>query len=119
MPGIILLSNMATQLNLPSCGIDFNEFGHIFNQSLDQCLSSRLSDALNGKKIIFSMDERSLIPVEGWGIKSDPYCTTTITTIQPIQDNTIVSAIDSQQHPNRGNGRGFSLCRKKRNCNSY
>jgi hypothetical protein len=95
MPGIILLINMATQLNPPSCGIDFNEFGHIFNQSLDQCLSSRLSDALNGKKIIFSMDEKSLIPVEGWGIKSDPYCTTTITTIQPIQDNTIVSAIDS------------------------
>ena len=25
----------------------------------------------------------------------NPYCTTTITTIQPIEDNTIVSAIDS------------------------
>ena len=86
---------MATQLNLASCGINFNEFGQIFNQSLDQCLSSKLNDVLNGKKIIFSGDERSLIPVDGWGIRSDPYCTTTITTIQPIQDNTIVSAIDS------------------------
>jgi NurA domain len=92
---IILLNNMATQLNLASCGINFNEFGQIFNQSLDQCLSSKLNDVLNGKKIIFSGDERSLIPVDGWGIRSDPYCTTTITTIQPIQDNTIVSAIDS------------------------
>ena len=36
-----------------------------------------------------------MIPVDGWGMRSNPYNTTTVTTIRPIKDNALVAAIDS------------------------
>jgi hypothetical protein len=50
---------------------------------------------LKGKKIIFTKNDKSLVPIDGWGSKSTPYCTATITTIQPIKEDTMISAIDS------------------------
>jgi hypothetical protein len=94
MDVILLLSNMATQLNIPT-GIDFTEFGYMFYPTLGHCLPSELHKALKGKKIIFSIDEKSLVPIEGWGKRPNPYCAETITTIQPIKGNTMVAALDS------------------------
>jgi hypothetical protein len=64
-------------------------------QTLGQCLPNELQKALKGKKIIFSIDEKSLIPVDGWGKRCNPYCAETITTIQPIKGNTMIAALDS------------------------
>lgn len=87
---------MNTQLNIPTCSnINVDGLGHIFDRSLGQCLSTKLDDVLNGRKIIFSIEEKSLFPVDGWGIRSNPYCTTAITTIQPIKESTVISAVDS------------------------
>jgi hypothetical protein len=86
---------MHNQLNVPSCGINLNEFENIFNQSLESCISFKLYDVLKGKKIIFSVDERSLVPINGWGSsRYDSYCTK-ITTLNPIRERTIIAAIDS------------------------
>ena len=86
---------MHKQLNVHTCGIDLDEFKHIFNQSLETCISFKLCDVLKGKKIIFSVDEKSLVPINGWGSnRYDSYCTK-ITTLQPIRESTIVAAIDS------------------------
>src|SRR5215210_2872492 len=94
MEVILLLSNMATQLNIPT-GINFTEFGSMFYPTLGHCLPSELHKALKGKKIIFSVDEKNLVPIEGWGKRPNPYCAETITTIQPIKGNTMVAALDS------------------------
>lgn len=86
---------MKTRLNDLSCAVNFKEFERIFDNSLNSCLSSKLNETLKGKKIIFCNDEKSLVPIDGWGIEGDSYCATPLTTIQPIMDNTLVSAIDS------------------------
>ena len=86
---------MIRQLNLRTCGVNPDEFECVFERSLSQCLSPNIKEALKGKKIMFTRDEKNLLPVEGWGIKANPYCTTPVTTIQPIVGNTMVSAIDS------------------------
>jgi hypothetical protein len=86
---------MIAQLDLQTCGINLNEVECVFERSLSECLSSKLNDALKGKKIMFTRDEKNLFPVQGWGIRASPYCMTPITTIQPIIDNTMVSASDS------------------------
>jgi hypothetical protein len=86
---------MIAQLDLQTCGINLNEVECEFERSLSQCLSSKLKDALRGKKIMFTRNEKNLFPVQGWGVKTSPYCKTPITTIQPIVDNTTVSASDS------------------------
>lgn len=86
---------MIGQLNLQTCGINPDDFERVFERSLSHCLSSKIKESLKGKKIMFTMDEKNLFPVEGWGIRASPYSTTPIITIQPIVDNTMVSAIDS------------------------
>lgn len=86
---------MTAQLNFQSNRINFSEFEHAFDQSLGQCLSSRLDELLKGKKIIFSSEDKNLVPVDGWGLRNIPYCTTPLTTIQPRMDNTTVYAMDS------------------------
>jgi NurA domain len=63
-------------------------------ESVSRCLAPKL-DVLKGKKIVFCYDDKKMIPVDGWGMKSNPYDTTTITTIRPIKDNALVAAIDS------------------------
>jgi hypothetical protein len=86
---------MTAQLNIQPDGINFGEFERAFDRSLAQCLSSRLEELLKGKKIIFSSEDRNLIPVDGWGIRNIPYCITPVTTIQPKADNTTICAMDS------------------------
>jgi hypothetical protein len=63
-------------------------------KSVSRCLAPKL-DVLKGKKIVFCYDDKKMIPVDGWGMRSNPYDTTTITTIRPIRDNALVAAIDS------------------------
>ncbi len=63
-------------------------------ESVSRCLAPKL-DVLKGKKIVFCYDDKKMIPVDGWGMRSKPYDTTTINTIRPIKDNALVAAIDS------------------------
>lgn len=81
---------MATQLNPPS-SISLGDFGIL--ESVSRCLTPKL-DELRGKKILFSSDDKSLVPVGGWGARPQSYCAT-ITTFRPIRENTMVAAIDS------------------------
>ena len=63
-------------------------------ESVSKCLAPKL-DVLRGKKIMFCYDDKKMMPVDGWGMRSNPYSTTTITTIRPIKENSLVAAIDS------------------------
>jgi hypothetical protein len=81
---------MATQLNPPS-SITLGDFGIL--ESVSKCLTPKL-DELRGKKILFSSDDKTLVPVGGWGVRPQSYCAT-ITTFRPIRENTMVAAIDS------------------------
>ena len=63
-------------------------------ESVSKCLAPKL-DVLKGKKIVFCHDDKKMIPVDGWGMRSNPYSGTTITTIRPIKENALVAAIDS------------------------
>jgi hypothetical protein len=63
-------------------------------KSVSKSLAPKL-DVLKGKKIVFCYDEKKMMPVDGWGMRSDPYNTTTVTTIRPIKENALVAAIDS------------------------
>ena len=63
-------------------------------ESVSKCLAPKL-DVLKGKKIVFCHDDKKMIPVDGWGMRSNPYSGTTITTIRPIKENVLVAAIDS------------------------
>jgi hypothetical protein len=82
---------MATQLNPPS-SINLGDFG--ITESISKCLAPKL-DELRGKKILFSSDDKTLVPSEGWGAKPSSYCATTISTFRPVRENTVVAAIDS------------------------
>jgi hypothetical protein len=79
----ILFSNSILTLG----GLDIGE-------SVSRCLAPKL-DVLKGKKIVFCYDEKKMMPVDGWGMRSDPYNTTTVTTIRPIKENALVAAVDS------------------------
>src|ERR671911_59351 len=79
----ILFSNSILTLG----GLDIGE-------SVSKCLAPKL-DVLKGKKIVFCYDEKKMMPVDGWGMRSDPYNTTAVTTIRPIKENALVAAIDS------------------------
>ena len=63
-------------------------------ESVSKSLAPKL-DMLRGKKIVFCYDDKKMMPVDGWGMRSNPYNTTTITTIRPIKENALVAAIDS------------------------
>ena len=63
-------------------------------ESVSKCLAPKL-DVLKGKKIVFCHDDKKMIPVDGWRMRSNPYSSTTITTIRPIKENALVAAIDS------------------------
>ncbi|HEU4985370.1 MAG TPA: hypothetical protein VFT58_06990, partial [Nitrososphaera sp.] len=76
---------MATQLN-PPASISLGDFGIM--ESVSKCLTPKL-DELRGKKILFSSDDKSLVPVGGWGARPQSYCAT-ITTFRPIRENTMV-----------------------------
>jgi hypothetical protein len=61
---------------------------------VSKCLAPKL-DELKGKKIVFSYDDKKMIPVDGWGLKANPYNSTVVNTIRPIRENAMVAAIDS------------------------
>jgi hypothetical protein len=85
-----LLNNMTTQLNPTSLNFG-TDFGIV--ESVSKCLAPKL-EGLRGKRIVFSSDDKKLVPVDGWGLRSNPYCAT-INTVRPIRENTLVAAIDS------------------------
>lgn len=88
-----MLSNMATQLNPPfHASLRLGDVGIV--ESVSKCLAPKL-DQLKGKKIVFSCDDKKMMPVDGWGMRSNPSHTTTVTTIRPIKQNALVAAIDS------------------------
>jgi hypothetical protein len=89
----ILLSNMNNQEILFSDSI-LTLGGLDIGESVSKCLTPKL-DVLKGKKIVFCYDDKKMMPVDGWGMRSDPYNTTTVTTIRPIKENALVAAIDS------------------------
>ena len=83
---------MATQLDLPfHASLSLGDLGIV--ESVSKCLAPKL-DELKGKKIVFACDDKKMVPVDGWGLKSNSY-TTTVTTIRPTKENTLVAAIDS------------------------
>jgi len=75
----------------PFSSQSLGDFGVI--ESVSGCLSPKL-DALRGKRIIFSRDDKKLVPHDGWGLKSSHFCGI-VTTFTPIHDNTMVAAVDS------------------------
>ncbi len=84
---------MATQLDLPfHASLSLGDLDIV--ESVSKCLAPKL-DELKGKKVVFSCDDKKMIPVDGWGLKSNPYAATTVTTIRPIKENALVAAIDS------------------------
>ncbi|MEW6605431.1 MAG: DNA double-strand break repair nuclease NurA [Thermoproteota archaeon] len=84
---------MATQLNPPfHSSLSLCDLG--IAESVSKCLAPKL-DGLKGKKIVFSCDDKKMIPVDGWGLRSNPYTAATVTTIRPIKENALVAAIDS------------------------
>jgi hypothetical protein len=94
----MMLNNMIEQLNRQICEIKLDDFDFdcIFEQSLSQCVSSNIHDALEGEKIIFTIDEKNLLPVDDWNdIGAASSCSMPIKAIHPIADNTMVFAIDS------------------------
>jgi hypothetical protein len=83
---------MAMQLNPPKhANLSLGDLGIV--ESVSKCLAPKL-DELKGRKIVFSCDDKKMIPVDGWGLRSSPY-TATVTTIRPIKENALVAAIDS------------------------
>jgi hypothetical protein len=63
-------------------------------ESVSKCLAPKV-DLLKGKKIVFCHDDKKMMPVDGWGMRSNPYSNAMITTIRPIKENALVAAIDS------------------------
>ena len=82
---------MRTQLGQPFSSQSLGDFGVI--ESVSRCLAPRL-DALRGKRIIFSREDKKLVPHDGWGLKSGQFCGT-VTTFRPIREKTMVAAVDS------------------------
>ncbi len=63
-------------------------------KSVSKCLAPQL-DELKGKEIVFSCDDKKMIPLDGWGLRCNPYTATTVTTIRPAKEKALVAAIDS------------------------
>ncbi len=84
---------MTTQLGIPFT--DSLSLGNLdIVESVSKCLAPKL-DGLRGKKIVFSCDDKKMVPVDGWGLRANLYGAATVTTIRPIRENTMVAAIDS------------------------
>jgi len=84
---------MHTQLNLPTLPemIDFSEITGRFDRAINAVLEPKL-DALVGKQVLFSSDEKEYSPMEGWEPKNH---FPNINTIKVIDEPTTVAAIDS------------------------
>jgi len=82
---------MHTQLDQSFSALSLGDLGVI--ESVSKCLSPRLEE-LRGRKIIFSRDDKKLVPVDGWGLRSGLQHTA-VNTIRPIKESMIVAAVDS------------------------
>jgi hypothetical protein len=87
----MLLNNMRTQLDQPFSSLSLGDMGVV--ESVSGCIVPKL-DELRGRKIIFSRDDKKLVPRDGWGLKSNPFCCP-VTTFRPRHEKTLVAAIDS------------------------
>jgi hypothetical protein len=85
---------MHTQINLVQGSLGQKRLEDILEPSVGQCLSLNLTSFLNGRQIIFSNGESKPVPIEGWARRSKHPCTT-LTTIQPLKEETTIVAIDS------------------------
>jgi hypothetical protein len=85
---------MHTQINLVQDSLGWKHLEDILEPSVGQCLSLNLTNFLNGRQIIFSNGESRLVPIQGWARKNKHSCTT-LTTIQPLKEETTIVAIDS------------------------
>lgn len=85
---------MHTQINFVQDTLEWKRLENILEPSVGQCLSLNLANFLNGRQIIFSNGESRLVPIEGWASKNKHPCTT-LTTIQPLKEETTIVAIDS------------------------
>ena len=85
---------MNTQINLVQDSLGWKRLEDILEPSVGQCLSLNLTNFLNGRQIIFSNGESRLVPIQGWARKNKYSCTT-LTTIQPLKEETTIVAIDS------------------------
>jgi hypothetical protein len=84
---------MATQLNPHFITtLSLGDLGVV--ESMSKCFAGGL-DELKGKKIVFSCDDKKMIPVDGWGLRSNPFRPSTVTSVRPIKENALVAAIDS------------------------
>jgi hypothetical protein len=92
----LLMINMSTSahLNLSFGKNGIAEFENTFRESIEDCFSERLEEALRGKKIIFNLKGRKVVPVQGWR-DFDQGSTATIRVIQPSKKSTLITAIDS------------------------
>ncbi len=61
--------------------------------SVSRCLTPQLEE-LRGRRIIFSRDDTKLFPVDGWGLRTMLH-PRVVTTVRPVNENTIVAAVDS------------------------
>ena len=84
---------MATQLN-PHFNASLSLSDLRIVESVSKCFAAGL-DELKGKKIVFNCDDKKMIPVEGWGLRSNPFKASSVTTIHPIHEDALVAAIDS------------------------
>ncbi len=82
---------MRTQIGSPVSSFSLSDSGVV--ESVSKCLTAKL-DELKGRSIIFSRDDKKLVPHDGWGLKSNQHCAT-VTTIRPIKEKMVVAAIDS------------------------
>ena len=82
---------MRTQLDQPFSSLGLGDTGIV--ESVSGCIAPKL-DELRGRRIIFSRDDKKLIPHDGWGLKSSQFCGT-VTTFRPAHEKTLVAAIDS------------------------
>jgi hypothetical protein len=83
---------MSTQLKQPfHASLSLGDLGIV--ESVSRCLAPKLEE-LRGKKIVFSRDDKKMVPVDGWGLRSNSH-TATVTTIRSIKENVLVAAIDS------------------------
>jgi hypothetical protein len=84
--------NTNTQINLSECNVHLD---NIIEQSLKHCFHYKLEEVLKGRRIIFCIGDKNIVPLEGWTNRRDPFCATTARTIQPTNEMSIISAIDS------------------------
>ena len=85
---------MHTQINLVQGSLGQKRLEDILEPSIGQCLALNLTSFLNGRQIIFSNGESRLVPLEGWAHRKKQPCIT-LTTIQPLKEETPIVGIDS------------------------